>query len=133
MFVVYTTILRSRILILQTFWSLLCFQRKICLWLKHFSNARNTISVRFRYVFIILLCLLFPFFSLKILHTIFECFVLIKLDLVYVNSARFKHIDCSCHFLVLKMEGFSLSFLKSAQLLIDGDIQVKSRAYIKWF
>ena len=37
----------------------------------------------------------------------------------YVNSVRFKHIDCSCHFFELNYRGWNLNFLKLKQLLID--------------
>ena len=42
---------------------------------------------------------------------------------IYVNSAKFKHIDSSCHFLELNYLGHNLNFLKLKQLLIDGDTE----------
>lgn len=51
-------------------------------------------------------------------------FVLALFGVVYVKSVRFKHIDCSCHFLELKYRGLNLDFLNLLQLLIDGDIKL---------
>ena len=46
-----------------------------------------------------------------------------KIDVVYVNTVRFKHIDSSCHFLELNCRGYNLNFLKLKHLLIDGDVE----------
>ena len=48
--------------------------------------------------------------------------MLVTIDAVYVNTARFKHID-SCHFLELNYRGYNLDFLKLKQLLTDGDVE----------
>ena len=50
-------------------------------------------------------------------------FLLVTIDVVYVNTVRFKHIDSLCHFLELNYRGYNLNFLKLKQLLIDGDIE----------
>ena len=50
-------------------------------------------------------------------------FMLVTIDVVYVNTVRFKHIDYSCHFLELNYRGYNLNFLKLKQLLIDRDIE----------
>ena len=47
-------------------------------------------------------------------------FMLVTIDVVYVNTVRFKHIDCSCYFLQLNYRGYNL---KLKQLLIHGDIE----------
>ena len=44
-----------------------------------------------------------------------------------MNSKRFKHIDFSHHFLLLKYRGLNLNFLKLAQLM-DGDIESNAAA-----
>ena len=49
--------------------------------------------------------------------------MLVTIDVVYVNTVRFKDIDSSCHFLELNYRGCNLNFLKLKQLLIDGDIE----------
>ena len=48
--------------------------------------------------------------------------MLVAIDVVYVNSVRYKHIDSSCHFLKLNYRGCNINFLKLKQLLIDGDM-----------
>ena len=67
------------------------------------------------------------FFSLLylpiLLHAFFALFMLVTIDVVYVNTVRFKYIDSSCHFLELNYRGCNLNFLKLKQLLIDGDIE----------
>ena len=45
-----------------------------------------------------------------------------RIDVVYVNSVRYKHIDSSYHFLKLNYKGCNINFLKLKQLLIDGDM-----------
>ena len=50
-------------------------------------------------------------------------FMLVTIDVVYVNTVRFKHIDSSCHFLELNYRGYNLNFLKLKQLPIDGDVE----------
>ena len=47
-------------------------------------------------------------------------FMLVTIDVVYVNTVRFKHIDSSCYFFQLNCRGYNL---KLKQLLIDGDIE----------
>ena len=49
--------------------------------------------------------------------------MLVTIDVVYVNTVRFKHINSSCYFLELNYRGYNLNFLKLKQLLIDGDIE----------
>ena len=48
--------------------------------------------------------------------------MLVTIDVVYVNTVRFKYIDSSCHFIELNYR-HNLNFLKLKQLLIDGDIE----------
>ena len=92
--------------------------------LKHCTNAQNVVSIRSGNVPIILLLLLFLLLYLPILlHAFFALFMLVTIDVVYVNTVRFKHIDSSCHFLELNYRGYNLNFLKLKQLLIDGDIE----------
>ena len=46
--------------------------------------------------------LTFSLFYLPILlHAVCALFVLVTVDVVYLNSVSFKHIDSSCHFLKL--------------------------------
>ena len=45
-------------------------------------------------------------------------FILVTIDLVYVNSVRFKHINCPYCFLELNYRSFNLK-----QRLIDEDIE----------
>ena len=45
------------------------------------------------------------------------------IDVVYVNSMIFKHIDSSCHFLELNCRGYNLNVLKLKQFVIAGDIE----------
>ena len=49
--------------------------------------------------------------------------MLVTVDVVYVNTVRFKHIDSSYHFLELNSRGYNLNFLKLKQVLIDGDVE----------
>ena len=49
--------------------------------------------------------------------------MLVTIDVIYVNTVRFKYGDSSCHFLELNYRGYNLNFLKLKQLLIDGDIE----------
>ena len=68
--------------------------------------------------------LLFSLLYLPILlHVYFALFLLVIINVVYVNSVRFKHIDTSCHFIELNYRGYNLNFLKLKQLLIDADIE----------
>ena len=72
----------------------------------------------------ILLLLLFLLLYLPILlHAFFALFMLVTIDVVYVNTLRFKHIDSSCHFLELNYRRYNLNFLKLKQLLIDDDVE----------
>ena len=99
--------------------------------LRHFTNTQNVVSIRSGNVYTILLFLLFSLLYLSmLLHALFGLFLLVTIDVVYVNSVRFKHIDSSCHFLGLNCRGYNLNFLKLKQLLMDGD-RVKSRAFTK--
>ena len=92
--------------------------------LKHCTNAQNVVSIRSGNVPIILLLLLFLLLYLPILlHAFFALFMLVTIDVVYVNTMRFKHIDSSCHFLELNYRGYNLDFLKLKQLLTDGDVE----------
>ena len=56
-----------------------------------------------------------------LLHAHVALFLLVIIDVVYVNSVRFKHIDSSCQFLEINHRGCNLNFLKLKQLLTDGD------------
>ena len=68
--------------------------------------------------------LLFSLLYLSILlHALFALFLLVTVDVFYVNTVKFKHIDTSCHFLESNYRGYNLNFLKLKQLLIDGDIE----------
>ena len=68
--------------------------------------------------------LLFSLLYLPILlHVYFALFLLVIINVVYVNSVRFKHIDTSCHSIELNYRGYNLNFLKLKQLLIDADIE----------
>ena len=90
------------------------------------------VSITSGNVYLILLFLLFSL--LYFANTItcsFALFLLVTIDVVYINLVKFKHIGSSCHFLELNYRGFNLNFLKLKQLLIDGDIRVKSRTYTK--
>ena len=89
--------------------------------LKHCTNAQNVVSIRSGNVRIILLLLLFLLLYLPILlHVLF---MLVTIDVGYVNAVRFKDIDSSCHFLELNYRGYNLNFLKLKQLPIDGDVE----------
>ena len=46
--------------------------------------------------------------------------MLVTIDVVYVNTVRFKHIDSSCYFLQLNCREYNLQL---KQPLIDGDIE----------
>ena len=84
--------------------------------LKHCTNAQNVVSIRSGNVHMILLLLLFLLLYLPILlHAFFALFMLVTIDVVYVNTMRFKHIDSSCHFLELNYRGYNLNFLKLKQ------------------
>ena len=58
-----------------------------------------------------------------LLHTLFGLFLLVTIDVVYLDLVRFKNIDFSCHSLELNYKGYNLNFLKLKQLVIDGDIE----------
>ena len=91
--------------------------------LKDSTNAQNVVSIRSGNVHIILLSLLFLLLYLSILlHDIFALFMLVTIDVVYVNTVRFKRIDSSCHFLELDYIGYNLNFLK-LKLLLDSDVE----------
>ena len=93
--------------------------------LRHFANAQNIVSIRIGNVYIILLFLLLPLLYLPILsHALFVLFILVTIDVVYVNSVRFKHIDPSFHFLELDYSGHNLNFVKLKQPLIHVDIEL---------
>ena len=53
----------------------------------------------------------------------FALFILVTIDVIYVNSVRFKHIDSSCNFLELTYRGHNFNFLKLKQLFKDDDIE----------
>ena len=71
-------------------------------------------------------CYSYFFHLATLLHVIFGLFLLVTIDVVYKNSARFKYINSSCHFLELNYRGYNLNFLKLKQLLIDGDVESNS-------
>ena len=94
--------------------------------LRHFANAQNVVSIRSENVYIILLFLLFSLLYLSIiLHVHFTLFRLVTVDVVYIKSVRFKHINSSCHFLGLNYDltGYNLNVVRLKQLLIDVDIE----------
>ena len=92
--------------------------------LRHFTNTQNIVSITSGNVYIILLFLHFSLLYLPILlHALFALFLLITIDVVYINSVRFKRINSSCHFLELNYRGYNHNFLRLKQLLIDGDIE----------
>ena len=92
--------------------------------LEHLTNNQNVVFIRSGNVHIILLFLLFSLLCLPILlHAFCALFMLVTIDVVYVNTVRFKYIDSSCHFIELNYRGHNLNFLKLKQLLIDGDIE----------
>ena len=92
--------------------------------LRQYTNVRNVVSIRSGNVYTILLFLLFSLLYLPILlHAFFALFLLVTIDVVYVNLVRFKHFDSSCHFLELNCRGCNLNFLKLKQLLIDSDTE----------
>ena len=90
--------------------------------LRHFINAWSVFSIRRKDVFIILLGFFFIIVFANA-SALFAIFVLVTFDAVCLSSVRFKHIDCSYHFLELNYRGLNLNFLKLVQLLIDGDIE----------
>ena len=95
--------------------------------LKHCTNGQNVISIRNGNVHIILLLLLFLLLYFRmLLHAFFALFMLITIDVVYVNTVRFMHIDSSCYFLELNYRGYNLNFFKLKQLPIDGDVEPSS-------
>ena len=97
---------------------------RFCNRLTHFANTQNVVSIRSGNVYIILLFLLFSMLYLPILlYALCALFLLVTIDVVYINSVRFKHIDSSCLFLGLNYRGYNLNFLKLKQLLIDIDIE----------
>ena len=53
------------------------------------------------------------------LHAVFALFLLVTIDVVYVRSMKFKHVDFLCHFFELNYRGLNLNFLK-LKLLTDG-------------
>ena len=104
-------------------WSLLYFQQIVSNRLRHFVNAQNVVSIRSENVYIILLCLLFSLLYLQILfRALFALFLLVAIDVVYINSVRLKNIDFSCQFIELHYRWYNLNFLKLRQLDLDGDL-----------
>ena len=92
--------------------------------LRHFASTKNVVSLRIANFNTILLFLLFSLLYFPILlHALFTLFILVTIDVVYVNSMRFKHIYSLCHFLGLNYKRLNLNFLILKQLLIDGDIE----------
>ena len=62
--------------------------------LKHFTNTQNIVFIRSENVHVILLFLLFSFLYLTTpLHAFCALFMLVTIDVVYVNTVRFKDID----------------------------------------
>ena len=79
---------------------------RFCNRLRHFANDQNVVSIRSGNVYTILLLLLFSLMYLPILlHDLFALFVLVTIDVVYVNLVRFKHMDSSYHFFELNYRG----------------------------
>ena len=65
------------------------------------------------------------FFVVVFCDTITCCFVLfilVTVEVAFLNYMRFKHIHFLCHFLELNYRGLNPTFLILKQLLIDGDI-----------
>ena len=91
--------------------------------LKHFHNAQNVVSIRSGNVHIILFLLFSLLYLPTLLHAFFALFMLVTIDIVYVNTVRFKHFDSSCHFLELNYRGYNLNFLILKQVLTDDDIE----------
>ena len=61
-----------------------------------------------------------------LLYAFFVIFVFVTFDAVYLKLVRFKHSDCSSHFLQVNYRGLNLIFLRLAELLIDDDIESNS-------
>ena len=57
--------------------------------LKYFTNAQNIVSIRSWNIHIILLLLLFLLYLAILLRTFFALFMLVTIDVVYVNTVRF--------------------------------------------
>ena len=74
--------------------------------------------------------MLFSLFALLylpvLLHALFALFLLVTIDVAFVNSVRFKRIDSSCHFLQFNYRGYNLRFPKLKQLPTDADIESNS-------
>ena len=68
-------------------------------------------------------CYIFQYYYM----TLFTLFLLVAINVAYVNSIRFKHIYSLCHFLELNYKGLNLNFLILKQLLIDSDIESNPR------
>ena len=64
---------------------------------------------------------IFIFVCFKAILCFFTINVLVRSDVVCVNSVTLKHIDCLCHFLGLYQKVLNLIFIKLAQFLINGD------------
>ena len=91
--------------------------------LRYFVNAQDLVSIRSGNVCTILLFLLFSLSYLPILlRALFGLFLLVTINIVYINSVRFKHIDSPWNLLELYCRGYNLCFLKLKQL-IDVDIE----------
>ena len=91
--------------------------------LRHFANAQDVVPIRSGNVYTILLFLLFSLLYLSILlRALFGLFLLVTINIVYINSVRFKRIDSPWDFLELYCRGYNLYFLKLKQL-IDVDIE----------
>ena len=105
---------------------------RFCNRFRHFTNTSSVFSIRCKDVVTIFICLFFLFWYLPVvLYAFFAIFVMVAFDVVCLKLVRLKHIDYFSHFLELIYRGLNLDFLKLAQLLIDGDIESKSRAYTK--
>ena len=71
--------------------------------------------------------MLFSLFALLylpvLLHALFALFLLVTIDVAFVNLVRFKRIDSSCQF---NYRGYNLRFPKLKQLPTDADIESNS-------
>ena len=105
-------------------WSLSHFCWKILQCrLRYVANAKNVVCTRCGNALTIFLFLRFSLLYLSVLmHAVFALFLVVTIDLVYVNFVRLKYIDSSCHFLELNYGRLNLNFLKLKQLFIDSDI-----------
>ena len=87
------------------------------------DSTTDSVSIRFGNALTIVII---TFFIVVFANTVACCFciILVTIDVVYVNSLRFKHTDSLCHFLEINYRGLNLNFLRLKKLFIDGDIEL---------